>query len=61
MKKVLRKIMRFGLNPMRENDSVSKNSSPSRKKSATGCSPILTKVVKTVPPLVKPNGGTVEC
>ena len=53
--------MRFGLNPMRENDSVSKNSSSSRKKSATGCSPILTKVVKTVPPLVKPNGGTVEC
>ena len=24
MKEVLRKIMRFGLNPMRENDSVSK-------------------------------------
>ena len=47
--------------PMRENDSVSKNSSPSRKKSATGCSPILTKVVETVPPLAKPNGGTVEC
>ena len=53
------KNMRFGLNPRAKMIPWAEFFS-SRKKSAKGCSSILTKVVNTVPPLVKPNGGTVE-